>query len=71
MTKLNALDFVSKIKGMSAYLRDKITIEDIMPLILQLPGDFGQVSTSQTDIKLAELQGSLETIKTETVNNSK
>ena len=56
---------------MSAYLRDKITIEDIMPLILQLPGDFGQVSTSQTDIKLAELQGSLETIKTETVNNSK
>lgn len=70
MADLSVSNFISKIKQMSDRERNKIRKEELINLIIQLPGDFNQNCSSAIEDKFSDLTASIDFIKSQTMNNA-
>ena len=69
-TELTCGDFVSAIKCMSSRERNKIRLEDLINLIIQLPGDFRKDVSPNTDAKIEELTSAINFVRAQATSNT-
>ena len=67
---LTPQNFVTKIKEMEVRDRKKIRCEELINIILQLPGDFVDSYPTKFEEKLNELSASIDFVKLQAVSNT-